>query len=274
MIDGTSKITVETIYGHIWSEHGRRLFAQLDKSLNPRSPKMLYNITKHLGVDPHYTVLDIGCGVGTYAYELAQRFGCHVVGIDPVINNLEQARSRLAKGEVGELITLQQGTIEAIPCEDLTFDLIWCSDMLTHVYDLRQGIQECVRVLKYSGNMIIYTMFATALLEIGEAEYLYKSLGIMSENMSSTYVEDIFNNANLQVLSREVIGGEWMEYLEESEGLCSKELLRIARMKRVKNKILASHGKEIYDISLASCYWHVYQLLGKLTPVIYVCKKC
>jgi hypothetical protein len=70
-----------------------------------------------------------------------------------------------------------------------------------------------------------------------------------------------------------VIGSEWLEYAEEEEGRYSKELLRIARMRRLREKIVTAFGQEAYDVMLAVHLWRMYLLLGKLSSTIYALRK-
>lgn len=73
--------TVEAIYGD-WGIEDDEVDAKLDQSLNPRPSSMLFDEMARLGIGADDLVLDIGCGDGRKACELARRFGCHVVGVD------------------------------------------------------------------------------------------------------------------------------------------------------------------------------------------------
>ena len=56
------------------------------------------------------TVVDLGCGTGVFAVDLARR-GFHAVGVDPAAAMLEVARTR----EDGDLATWIHGTAAALP---------------------------------------------------------------------------------------------------------------------------------------------------------------
>jgi ubiquinone/menaquinone biosynthesis C-methylase UbiE len=264
---------MESIYEHLWSAHHGELYSELDKSLKPRSSAMLYDIVAELGINARSTVLDVGCGRGNHSCELALRFGCRVIGLDPVASNLEMARRMASEEGVTKLVTFQQGGIEAMPFEDATFDLIWCRDMLVHVRELKQGLAECVRVLKPDSAMLVHTTFATDLMEPREAACLYEPLSVVPENMSSAYMEEAFQDAGFQISSRDPIGGEWIEYLEEHEGRTLKMLLRVSRMMRASERFVAEFGQSAYDVALALYVWNIYLLLGKLSSSVYVLNK-
>ena len=274
MTTDNNRERMETIYRHLWSPGAAQLLAQLDKSLNPRSSEMLYAIVKELGINRGHTVLDAGSGLGIYSCGLVSKFGCRVVGIDIAENNLEMARARAREERVDKFVAFQQGNIQSLPFDDAAFDLVWCRDMLVHVRDLHQAFSEFARVLKPNGKVVIHTTFATNLMEHKEAIRLYEPLGIVPANMYSAYFEDACKAAGLQVGSSEPIGSEWQEYSEEQQARSSKELLHIARMRRLKERIVAKFGQEAYDVLLAVDLWHIYLLIGKLSSTIYTLRKC
>jgi 2-polyprenyl-3-methyl-5-hydroxy-6-metoxy-1,4-benzoquinol methylase len=273
MTTDNNRERMETIYRHLWSPGAAQLLAQLDKSLNPRSSEMLYAIVKELGINRGHTVLDAGSGLGIYSCGLASKFGCHVVGIDIAENNLEMARARTREERVDKFVTFQQGNIQSLPFDDAAFDLVWCRDMLVHVRDLQQAFSEFARVLKPNGTVLIHTTFATNLMEPKEEIRLYEPLGIVPPNTYPPYFEDAIKAACLQIYSSEPIDSEWLEYSEEQQGRPSKELLHIARMRRLKERIVAEFGQEAYDVILAVDLWHIYLLIGKLSSTIYTLRK-
>ena len=273
MTTDNHKERMETIYQYLWSPAAAELLARLDHSLNPRSSEMLYGVARGPGLNRNYTVLDAGSGLGIYSCGLASKFGCHVVGIDIAENNLEMARARAKDEKVDKFVTFQQGNIQSLPFDDAIFDLVWCRDMLVHVRNLQQAFSEFARMLKPNGTVLIHTTFATNLMEPQEATRLYEPLGIVPANMYSAYFEDAFKAAGLQIRTSESIGSEWLEYSEEQQGRSSKELLRVARMRRLKERLVAEFGQEAYDVILAVSLWHTYLLIGKLSSTIYTLKK-
>jgi len=64
-----------------------------------------------------------------------------------------------------------------------------------------------------------------------------------------------------------------MQYYEERDGRCSRELMRLARMIQAREKFLAEMGEANYAIRSALYHWVVYQLIGKLSSTIYTLQK-
>ncbi len=226
-----------------------------------------------LGLPAGARVLDAGCGRGNHSCELARRFGLRVVGIDPVESNLGAAREAAARLGVGGRVTFTKAGVESIPFGDASFDLVWCRDALAHVRRLREGLVECARVLRPGGHMLVFTTHATERMEPREAARICGALGVVPDNTSAAHVEGCFEAAGFQIVSREEIGGELAQYYEERDGRCARELMRLARMIQAKEKFVAVLGEENYEVTAALYHWVVYQLIGKLSSVVYTLRK-
>jgi SAM-dependent methyltransferase len=234
---------------------------------------MLYDAIGALGLGPQHLLLDVGCRDTAHTCELARRFGCQALGIDPVAYNIVKAHRLIAERGLAGQVRAVEGRIEAIPADAGAFDFIWCRDMLNHVPDLRAGLAECARVLKPAGYMLVYQTFATELLEPQEAARLYPPLAIVPANMATARFETICADVGLSIVERDVIGSEWREHWEEDgTRTTSRQLLWIARMRRDHERLIAELGRDSYECELANCHWGVYQMLGKLCPMMYVLK--
>ncbi|MEH2214504.1 class I SAM-dependent methyltransferase [Nostoc sp.] len=273
MTDNVNTEKLNTIYEYIRVAHGGGAYEKLDESLQPRPPEMLYDFVERLNLVSGSTVLDVGCGYGNNTCDLARRFNFQVKGIDIVDDHLEFARNAALKQGLAEQVSFIKGSLESIPFEDATFDLIWCRDVLEQVQNVPQFARECDRVLKPNGSMVIYTIFATELMEPKEAARLYKTLGVVPESMSASFVEECFKDAGLQILTKEVIGSELMQFYEEREGRATRELMRLARMILAKEKFLSQLGQTNYEVTSALYHWAIYQLIGKLSSTIYTLRK-
>lgn len=275
MTEQLRQIPIQEIYGALGIEE-RQFYAKLDQSRQPRSPSMLYDKMRELGINRDSQVLDIGCGEAIHSCELARRFGCHITGIDPVAYKIELASQAVIENQLTPLVEVVRGRIESIPFPDCHFDFVWCRDMLNHVPNLQEGFIECSRVLKPGGKMLIWMTFATDLLETQEASRLYATLAIVPENMSPKHFERSLQGSGLSITERDVIGSEWREWREEQGGenaLTSKQLLRIARMRRCPEPLMQELGRIPFEVELADCHWGVYTMLGKLCPILYIVRK-
>jgi Methylase involved in ubiquinone/menaquinone biosynthesis len=122
-----------------------------------------YDLTRNINVDSlkrilsktnftHDTiVLDFGCGTGNYTCAVKKLTNAIVYGAEPSDGMREKA---IAK-EMG--ITFLKGDHTNIPVEDNSIDLLYMTDVIHHVPDLRSMFSEFYRVLKSDGRVCVLT---------------------------------------------------------------------------------------------------------------------
>lgn len=115
-------------------------------------------------------VLDAGCGEGYLARTLASR-GADVVGVDACQGLIDAAEGLRADGPGSA--TFRRASVDALPLEDSSFDLVVCNHLFSHLHDPSRAIGEFGRVLKSGGRLVILTLhpcFYTGNSERGAAD--------------------------------------------------------------------------------------------------------
>lgn len=97
-------------------------------------------------------VLEIGCGDGKLAVEMAQR-GATVIAVDASQDMIDAAQRRAIAA--GVQVDLRPGTAQALALPDASFDLVVAVTMLCFVEDATPAFAEISRVLRPSGKLII-----------------------------------------------------------------------------------------------------------------------
>jgi SAM-dependent methyltransferase len=87
-----------------------------------------------------YRVLDVGCGPKPY-YPFFAEHATEYVGVDVVDNPAAELR----------------GSVEALPVEDASFDLVLCTQVLEHADDPAQAVRELRRVTAPGGRVLAST---------------------------------------------------------------------------------------------------------------------
>ncbi len=105
-------------------------------------------------------VLEVACNMGTTAIEIAQQFGCQVIGIDLDEEALEKAQHNIKEHKVEELVQVQRANATKLPFEDNSFDIIINEAMLTMLPQeaKEKAIREYLRVLKPNGLLLTHDL--------------------------------------------------------------------------------------------------------------------
>jgi len=119
-----------------------------------RSTEELFNLA-HLQAGQK--ALDVGCGVGTTAIQLARRFGVTVTAIDISPIMLERARSNVRRAGLERDIEVEQGDILALRFPNDTFERV-VAEAVTMFVDRQRAAKELVRVCR-PGGMVLATEF-------------------------------------------------------------------------------------------------------------------
>lgn len=265
--------TLNVVYGDL-SLSDEEFEAIVLRSLNPRGPQMLFDALAEYGLTADDHVLDAGCRDSLHDVTIARRFGCSLFGIDLVEDNIKRGQAIIASEAMSERIQTAVARIEAIPAPAKAFTFIWCRDVLSHIPDLNAAFAEFARVLRPGGRMLLYSTFATDLLEPKEAQRLFQPIAVAPSSMSVEVAEAAWERAGFLTLVRDEIGSEWRERWEESgKHTTAIQLLKIAHLRRDRERLIAELGERHYAAEMAVCHWGVYQMLGKLCPTMIVLEK-
>lgn len=106
-------------------------------------------------------ILDCGCGIGGSSLDLATRFGARVTGItlSPVQANRAGERATAANlgGESPPCAQFKVADALHTPFADQSFDVIWSMESGEHMPDKVRFLQECYRLLKPGGKLLMAT---------------------------------------------------------------------------------------------------------------------
>jgi ubiquinone/menaquinone biosynthesis C-methylase UbiE len=101
-------------------------------------------------------VLDLGCGTGTLARQLAEADpSLRVLGIDSDEEVLALARKKVAR--FGERVRFSKSLADALPVEDASVDVVIASLLLHHLASAAKldALREAHRVLTPAGRLVI-----------------------------------------------------------------------------------------------------------------------
>ena len=94
-------------------------------------------------------VLEVGCGDGSFTRRLAEHSSC-VTAVDISASQIE--RNARAHPEIS---FVQHDVAQPLPFANETFDVIWCSEVLEHLFAPGFALREMHRVLAHGGKLLV-----------------------------------------------------------------------------------------------------------------------
>lgn len=215
-------------------------------------------------------VIDVGCGYGAWTTLLAKQTPAQVTAIDVSPGCVEATKVVVAAAGLADRVDVLEASIHALPVADDTVDLLWCADMIGQVPDLRAALVECTRTLKLQGTMVLFATLAGQAIEPAEAHRLYNALTIVAENMATEQLEKMIGDAGLRIARRDVVGSAARETgIADGDRTVLENLSTIARLDRCEDDLVRRFGRPRFEQARAHAIWWPFQLLGKLTMVVY-----
>lgn len=171
------QLTAYDVAGH----YDDRYFADLASRYRQRNRFARQRIANVFSLLPELKgkrVLDLGCGMGTFTVEAAQR-GAVAVGLDMMPTAL-QAALRVAREERVSDARFILGDAAQLPAAAATFDVVLAADLTEHLDDRTLGrmLAEVRRVLKPGGRLVLYTPEASHIFEV------LRERGVMKQDPS------------------------------------------------------------------------------------------
>lgn len=263
----------QSVYSGLWTTAHDAQWETLKTEATPRSPAVLYDLVAESGLQPGEVVVDVGCGRGDYACELARRFHVYVHALDPESDNVAAAQQAVEAANLAAQMTVTQGVMEKLPQDDATVTLIWARGVVAHVEPLAEAFGECYRVLKPNGAMVLLDNYATERMATPELAQLRELFGFAPQGLDRSWTEAAIQTSGLTVSRSLDLSSEFAEFYEAQSQRGAKALLNIALLHRLQPEFTAHFGPDAHRTHLAMSYWRVYQLLGKVGYQAYLLTK-
>jgi ubiquinone/menaquinone biosynthesis C-methylase UbiE len=230
---------------------GDDVLRELDRQAEARARTVRWDdvsrkIREMSGLKPEEQVLDVACGDGVLAFELAPHCA-FVRGVDLSDSMIALAAERTIESGLPN-ISFQVGTVEALGFEDSSFDRVYCRLGLHHFPDPQAALHEMIRVVKKPGHIILADLVSS---EDPSRRDLHNRIeksrdpthvGMMSPRQMRTLIAD----ANL-TLEREYIWesrrrfNEWMKMIGADPG----------RIERTRRLMMQAARKQSTDLQIS-----------------------
>ena len=135
----------EEYFNHPYFELRRDITPGIRRALEAR----LDRIEAHTGQLTGKALLDVGCDIGHFVEHAQSTRGAKTIGIDVSERAVESGRARGRD--------LRHGTLADVGLADGSIDVVCGFDVIEHVEDPRELVQEAARVLKPKGFLALET---------------------------------------------------------------------------------------------------------------------
>ena len=129
-------------------------------------------ISRH--INNGYMVLDVGCANGYSTFKQKDRHSINIVGVDFCYNMVKVAHERMEK-EKAEGISFIKGDVRCLPFENDLFDVTYTTRTLINLPTWKEqmkGVEECLRVTRPGGKVILSEGFAEPLFRLNSLRAL------------------------------------------------------------------------------------------------------
>ncbi|MEB3341406.1 methyltransferase domain-containing protein [Okeania sp.] len=106
---------------------------------------------------PPASILDVGCGIGGSTLYLAEKFNATATGITLSPVQANRAKERAESANLSERTNFMVADALDMPFVDESYDLVWSLESGEHMPNKQKFLQECHRVLKPGGKIIMAT---------------------------------------------------------------------------------------------------------------------
>ena len=149
------------LWEQVWGEHMHHGYYGADgkekKDRRQAQIDLIEELLKWSGVQQAENILDVGCGIGGSSLHLAEKFNAKATGITLSPVQAARATERATETKLSTRTQFQVADALNMPFADDSFDLVWSLESGEHMPDKTQFIQECYRVLKPGGTLIMVT---------------------------------------------------------------------------------------------------------------------
>ncbi|MBD2340577.1 methyltransferase domain-containing protein [Calothrix sp. FACHB-156] len=149
------------LWEEIWGEHMHHGYYGPDgtekKDRRQAQIDLIEELLHWAEVKTAENILDVGCGIGGSSLYLAEKFHAKATGITLSPVQANRATERAQKLNLSDRSQFLVADAQAMPFADNTFDLVWSLESGEHMPNKIKFMQECYRVLKPGGKLIMVT---------------------------------------------------------------------------------------------------------------------
>ena len=145
-----------------------------------------------------WSVLDLGCGTGELARQLAERAGCESVGVSNSQVQMAEANAAARAANLDGLAKFQFADAHSLPFPDARFDAALAVESLCQMEDRPRVFSELGRVLRPGGRLVVVDFAERVPISPGQKDFLTAEQ--QADFMRFGEIGDLFGRAGFHLL--------------------------------------------------------------------------
>lgn len=149
------------LWEQVWGEHMHHGYYGSDGTERKERRQAQIDLIEEFltwgGVVRVADILDVGCGIGGSSLYLAEKFNARATGITLSPMQAARAKERSHAMHLSDRTQFLVADALDMPFADGSFDLVWSLESGEHMPDKVKFLQECYRVLKPGGVLLMAT---------------------------------------------------------------------------------------------------------------------
>lgn len=216
---------------------------------------MIDLVAKKLNLRKGDVILDAGCGRGTAACYLAQKYGANITGIDIVDFELRMAKKRARKLGLTNIVKFFLKDYSDTKFPNNYFDKVFTLETLVHSPNLLKTLKEFYRILKPGGRLVLFEYSKSPPSEFNSWEK--KMIDVINQGSAMTSFEKMYHDtfvshikkADFKIISDEDITVHMLPSLERFYSYAKIPYQFIKFFHLQKYFINATAGVEFYKMT-------------------------
>jgi tocopherol O-methyltransferase len=147
-------------YRLLWGPHIHHGLWEADEPPDLAQRQLIDRLASTAGISAGERILDVGCGMGGTAIDLARRLGCRVTGL--TLSPVQQAWASLSAWwqGAGRLARFLRRDAEKAKFPPAAFDVVWSVECTEHLFDKPAFFRRGANWLRPGGRMALCAWLA------------------------------------------------------------------------------------------------------------------
>ncbi|KAK6839478.1 Sterol 24-C-methyltransferase [Apiospora arundinis] len=149
------------LYEYGWGQSFHFCRYSIGESFYQAIARHEHYLAAQIGIKEGMKVLDVGCGVGGPAREIAKFTGAHITGLNNNDYQIQRATAYAKKEGLSHQLAYVKGDFMQMDFPDNSFDAVYAIEATVHAPQLEGVYSEIFRVLKPGGVFGVYEWLMT-----------------------------------------------------------------------------------------------------------------